>query len=343
MCLRYPLPLCLLLHIGHILIDCSLLLGSSQFRHPVAFRSQHHEGHTEHSVRTCREYDHIILPVSVICLEHHLRPLRTSDPVALHILEGICPVQVIEIIKQTPCIGRHPQLPLRHLLLLDREASSYGIPLLDLIIGQHCSELRTPVDGCLALIGYTVVHQHIGFLLPVHRIPLVGRKMQLCSAGCIQSFRTMFRECLLKLFYRSGFLQGIAVIAAEHLKKSPLGPLVIFRVTCTHFTRPVIRKAYPVQLFTVPRYILRRRDRRMLAGLDCILLSGKAERIVPHRMKHVEPAQSLVPAEYVTGYIPERMADMKSRPRWIREHIKHVILRPGRILHCLECLMVSPV
>ena len=167
--------------------------------------------------------------------------------------------------------------------------------------------------------------------------------MHLLTARGIRSFSTVCGKGLFEFLYRPRLPEGIVIIAAEHLEECPLRPFVIFRITGPDLPRPVVRKADPVQLLPVSGYVLRRSDGRMLSRLDGILFRRQAEGIISHGMQDIEPAQSLVAAEYVARYIAERMAHMKPRPRRIWEHVQYVIFRFRWILHRLECLMVSPV
>ena len=170
------LSLRLLLDIGEIFLNLSLLGLGSEDRGKLALRCENHEGHTENSVDPGREYGDIVLLVTIVALEHDLATIGFADPVALHLLEGVCPVDLVKAIKKPSGIGGHPQLPLHHLLLLHREATSDGESILDLIVGQHSSQTSAPVDRSLSLISDPVVHEHVGLLLLRERLPLLGRE-----------------------------------------------------------------------------------------------------------------------------------------------------------------------
>ena len=51
----------------------------------------------------------------------------------------------------------------------------------------------------------------------------------------------------------------------------------------------------------------------MLSSLDGILLGREAERIVAHRVKDIESAQTLVAAVDIARDVAERVSHMKSR------------------------------
>ena len=122
--LGYPFALGLLFHSGKIFIHSLFLIRSGQKRHEVALWRKHHKGHSEHRVRASREYGHIVLCLTVVALEHSLAAVGLSDPVALHLLEGVGPVYLVQTFEKPSGISRNPELPLLHLLLLHREASA---------------------------------------------------------------------------------------------------------------------------------------------------------------------------------------------------------------------------
>ena len=80
----------------------------------------------------------------------------------------------------------------------------------------------------------------------------------------------------------------------------------------------------------------------MLAGLNGVLFRGKTERIIAHRMQYIEAAQAFVACENIAGDIAQRMPDVQTRSRGIREHIEDIILRFGGLVVNLECLVGTP-
>ena len=160
-CLSDPLSLRLFLYIFKIISDFRLLPICREKLHKVAFRSQDHECHTEDSVNPRGEYGNVMLLFPAIALEDNLAAPGLTDPVTLHLLERISPVNLVKTVQKPTGVCGDPQLPLHHLLLLDREASSHGQAILHLVIGEHCSKTRAPVDGSLSLICDTVIHQHV--------------------------------------------------------------------------------------------------------------------------------------------------------------------------------------
>ena len=86
-----------------------------------------------------------------------------------------------------------------------------------------------------------------------------------------------------------------------------------------------------------------RRDGGMRAGVDGVLLGGKAERVPAHRMEHVEPAHPLEAAIDVGRGVAFGMADVQARAAGVGEHVEHVELLLGRVFARGERLVFGPV
>ena len=81
----------------------------------------------------------------------------------------------------------------------------------------------------------------------------------------------------------------------------------------------------------------------MLACLDCILLSRKAESVITHGVKDIETLQSFVTGENVTGDIAQRMPDMEPRTGRIRKHVENIELWFGRVRLGPESTFLRPI
>gem|GEM_PF-2497087 len=320
------LALGLLLRLEQVCLDGFLLFRRGKLLHPVALRCQHHEGDTEDRIGARGEDRHLIFLVAVEDMEDHLRALAPADPVALHLLERVGPVQGIEAGKQTLGVRAHAQLPLLHLLLFDGETAAHGVALLHLVVGQHGTQRRAPVHRRLAQVGDAVLHQQVGAFLFGKTVP----------AALFPKFRDQGLD---------GFrLVGLGIVPmVEHLEEGPLRPLVISGIAGTDFARPVVGEADAVHLLAIARDVLLGGLRRVLPGLDGILLGGKAEGVIAHRVQHVEAFQAFVSAVDVACNIAERMSDMKSGPGGIREHVEHVIFGFRGVCLYTERVVFSPV
>ena len=342
--LGHSFTLCLLLCKGKILLNGTLLLRCSQLLHPVALRSKHHKGNSKDRIGTGGEDCHIVLLFAARSdgLEDHLRTLRLAYPVALHLLERICPIQFIQSCKQPLCIGGDSKLPLLHLLLLYRVASSYRVALLNLVVSKHGTKGRTPVNGGLTLISNSVLHKNIAAAPLVKGIPLLRAEGWHLSASGINIGITLFGKTLHKFSYREGLICCFVIIMPKHLKESPLCPLVVVRVAGSHLSLPIVGEAYLIHLLAIPCNIGLRSLGRMLSGLDCILLCRESESIITHRMEHIKALQSLVPGKDITCNIPQRMSHVQARPGGIREHIQNIILWLTALLGYPEGMILCP-
>ena len=84
----------------------------------------------------------------------------------------------------------------------------------------------------------------------------------------------------------------------------------------------------------------------MSSCLDCIVFGRQTEGVETHRVKNCIAIHPQVSAVYVCGGIAFRVAYMKTCSRWIWEHIQDILsffCRDGRILNCLEGLVLIPV
>ena len=76
-----------------------------------------------------------------------------TDPVALHRLDRVSPIEQFEIVDQPIGIRGDPHHPLAHVALEDGEVAAVGAPVgCDFLIGNDGSQTRAPVDRRLAHI-----------------------------------------------------------------------------------------------------------------------------------------------------------------------------------------------
>ena len=88
--------------------------------------------------------------------------------------------------------------------------------------------------------------------------------------------------------------------------------LVVRRVGRRELALPVVREAERLQLRPEAVDVARRRDGRVRARLDRVLLGGQAERVPAHRVQHVEAAHALVAREDVGRGVAFRVADVQA-------------------------------
>ena len=308
-----------------VIFDGGLVVGCGQIVDPLVFGGDHHEGDAENRIGPRGE--DFEFTVESLNVEEDLRADRTADPVALDLFERVAPFEPFQSVEHALRIGRYAQQPLLHAFLHYGESAAHRQSVFYLVVGQHRTQLRAPVDHRIGAEGETVVLQHLFTPMLVHCGPLGGREMQFRRAGCVQPFGAAAGERLLQLADRARLLFVAAVVTVEHFQESPLRPLVVPRIAGAHFAIPVERKADLVELLAVTGDVVIGGDGRMLSRLDGILLGRQPEGVVTHRMQHVEAALALVTGEDVRGDVSQRMADVQAGARRIGKHVEHVVFR----------------
>ena len=111
--------------------------------------SQHHEGRPPQRVGSSGEHDDL---VSIACTKRDFGPLRTPDPVGLHGLDRIRPVDASEIEQLVGVLGDGEE-PLFHQLLDDRLAGAFVLAIDDLLVGEDGLQCLRPIDHRLVAVG----------------------------------------------------------------------------------------------------------------------------------------------------------------------------------------------
>ena len=172
--------------------------------------------------------------------------------------------------------------------------STYRQTLLNLVVGEYCTQRRTPVYHRVGAEGKAVVLQYTLFLCLAHRAPLLGSEAQRYALGGIEVGSTLLLEVGNKRRDRLSALSEVVVPVVEHLQERPLCPVVVLWLAGAHLTRPVEREAYLVELRTVTSDILVGGNGGVLARLYGILLGGQTKGVVAHRMQDVEAHLTLI-------------------------------------------------
>ena len=88
-----------------------------------------------------------------------------ADPVALHELDLLRPVDGVEVFDQTVAVRGDAHGPLAQFALEHREVAAFGLAFGgDLLVGEHGTQARAPVDRGLGDVGQTKVVEHVGLL-----------------------------------------------------------------------------------------------------------------------------------------------------------------------------------
>ena len=91
--------------------------------------------------------------------EVDVRALGAADPVALHGLDRLGPVDVVELVEQLLAVVGDAQEPLRDLAPLDHRARAPAAPVDDLLVGEHGLVHGVPVHLGLAAVGDPLLEQ----------------------------------------------------------------------------------------------------------------------------------------------------------------------------------------
>ena len=89
--------------------------------------------------------------------EPHQRAFRLADPVALHLLDALGPVERVEPLEEALGVGGDLEHPLAHRLADDGVAAALGLAVDDLLVREHRAERRTPVHRHLGDVGETLL------------------------------------------------------------------------------------------------------------------------------------------------------------------------------------------
>ena len=111
----------------------------------------HEEGRSEEGVGAGREDG--IVDVQFLAPEGDLGALAAADPVALHRLDVLGPVDPVEVAEQPLGVVGDPQQPLLELADLDHGPAALAVPVgAHLLVGEHGLVVGAPLDGRLAAV-----------------------------------------------------------------------------------------------------------------------------------------------------------------------------------------------
>ena len=267
-----------------------------------------------------------------------------ADPVALHRLDRVAPVEQVEVVDQPVGVGGDTHHPLAHVPLEHREVAAVAAAVGgDLLVGDHRAEAGTPVDRGLADVGEAVIVDDLG--------PLADA--EICPRAAVRRRARAGLELGDELADRTGTVEVVVVPGVEDLAEDPLCPPVELGVGCRHAAARVVCEAESAQLAAVGGDVLRRGDRGVLSGLDGELLGGQAEGVEPHRVQHVVAGHPLEAGEHVGADETERVAHVQAAARRVGEHVEHEQLLAafgGQLgvgegaggVRSLECVVLVP-
>ncbi len=277
---------------------------------------QHHVARAEQRVGA-RGEDGDVLAVD---REVDAGALGAADPVALLQLDGLGPVQLLQVLQQTVGVRRDPHVPLAQLGLEDGEVAALGAAVGgDLLVGQDGAQAGAPVDGRVGGIGQAVLAQDVGAFDGAQRVP-----------GAPAGHGALTRLELGDQFGDGAGLPRLVVVpGVEDLQEDPLGPLVVVRVDRGERPALVMAQAQPAQLGLHVGDGGLGGDPGVLAGGHGVLLGGQAERVEAQGVQDVVAGHPLVAGEDVGGDVPQRVTDVQARTGGVREHVHDELLGAG--------------
>ncbi len=336
------------------------LLGRGDLLDQRMLGRQHHVGRAKQSIRPCRiNSDHTlfrgsgeavlkafgepVVGVQDACLtnyrEIHLCPDALADPVALHDLDRLGPIDRVDVVEQPLGVRGDPQHPLLQGPAVDGVVAPLGFALVgDFLVGQHRPQLRAPVDGHLGLVRQAILVDQVVLLVGLHLGEFddpdgsAGHRLDLVADGGGYEVAVSIHEILTglqgvdKFADWPGRLRDRVEPGVVDLQENPLRPSVVVRVGGRHAARPVVAEPEHLDLPFDVRDVLLGGLSRVHAVLDGVLLRRQAERVVPHRVQHVESGHAAVAGDDVRGGVALGMPHVQPGPGRIGEHVQHVEL-----------------
>lgn len=141
------------------------------------FRRDHGERGAEQGVGTGGVDLHVFDAVRGFDLEMHGSAVGFADPISLHELDLLRPVDAIKIFDQTVAVCGDAHGPLAQLALEHREVTAFGLAFGgDLLVGEHRAQARAPVHRGLGDVGQTEGVEHVSLLGFAQVSPLLARE-----------------------------------------------------------------------------------------------------------------------------------------------------------------------
>jgi len=194
----------------------------------------------------------------------------SADPVALHRLQRVAPVQAVEVVEQPFGVRRDAQHPLAHGPLEHGVVAAVAAALrCDLLVGQHGAQPGTPVHRRLGDLGEALAVDDVGPLTrrqPRPSAAVVQRPRPRLELGDQLGDRPRPADAPVRS-RRVGVVPRV-----EDAGEDPLGPAVVARVGGLDRAAAVVAQADPAELAAVRGDVLGRGDGGVLAGLHGVLL-----------------------------------------------------------------------
>ncbi len=294
-----------------------------------------HVGRAEQRVGPGRE-DLDLRALVLLHREDDVRPHAAPDPVALHELDRVGPVEEVEIREQPVRVRRDREDPLLERALEDGMVAAVAAPVgRDLLVGEDGAERRTPVDERLFAVRET---ERVDDLAPRELVEL--RPRAAVGVGLADGLTGPRVELGHQLGDRAGPVGDVVVPGIEDPQEDPLRPAVVGDVGGGHAAARIVAEPEGPQLAPHVGDVRLGRDLRVAAGLDGVLLGRETERVVAHRVQDVATLHPREAREDVGADVAERVADVETGAARVREHVEDVELLPP--LGALEPVAQGP-
>ena len=111
------------------------------------------------------------------------------------------------------------------------------------------------------------------------------------------------------------------------LSEDPLRPLVVVRICSIDFTVPVVREAKRIDLAFEVGNVFCCEFRWVISCIHSVLLCRQAKGIPSHWVKDIVTLSTFETAEDISRCVAFWVSYVKTRSRWVREHVKRIKLR----------------
>ena len=161
----------------NVVPDGLLVFLGGELGHERMLGRNYHVGGAEEGVASGRE--DLELAVGIVLkaldLEENRCAFGLADPIALHELDALGPVQTLEVVQKSLGVGCNLQDPLADVLLFNLVAAAFAFAVLDLFVGKSGLAVGAPVDRGLAFIGKAFLIEFLEYpLCPVVVLGVAG-------------------------------------------------------------------------------------------------------------------------------------------------------------------------
>ncbi len=262
------------------------------------------------------------LDVGIADREQRRSPGGPADPVALHGLDLVRPVQNIEVLEQPVRVGGDPHHPLPQAFPEDREVTALAAAVgRHFLVGQHRPQPGTPV------------HQRVG---PVDQ-PVAVDDVRALTGGQLRPLPAVVRSSCTAVEFGDQLADapGLVELRVEpgvvDLQEDPLRPGVEVDVGGGKAAALIVPEPESAQLAAEVGDVGIGARARMGTGLNRILLGGQAERVETQGVQNIASRHPEEARVDVGRDIAQRVPDVQALTGGVGEHVldEHLVGRDG--------------